>query len=146
MLLNYTTKIDPDKTCAEIGKILSSHGAIGVMTEYDQKDHLVSALRFMIQVGERKMMFKLPADWRPVQKVLQDQREKGRRSIDTSQEEEVRVAWRILKDWMEAQMALVETQMVTTQEVFLLYMMTRDGRTLSEKVIADPRFYLGSGE
>jgi len=36
-LLNYTTKIDPDKTAAEIARCLSSHGASAVMTEYDKE-------------------------------------------------------------------------------------------------------------
>jgi hypothetical protein len=58
----------------------------------------------------------------------------------------VRTAWRIVKDWVEAQMALVETQMVTTQEVFLPYAVMRDGRTLSQHVAADPGLLLGDGK
>ena len=33
-------------------------------------------------------------------------------------EQAVRTAWRIVEDWVEAQLALVETQMVSTQGVF----------------------------
>jgi len=139
MLLNYTTKIDPDKTCSEIGKILSKHGAQAVMTEYDTKNQLVSALSFKIAFGEKQIAFRLPADWRPVQRVLQEQ------GIRADQMMAVRVSWRILKDWVEAQMALVETQMVTTQQVFLPYAIMRDGRTLSDKFISDPSLLLGSG-
>src|SRR5438552_18436509 len=43
----------------------------------------------------------------------------------------VRVEWRIVKDWVEAQLALIETRMVTAQQVFLPYAIMRDGRTLS---------------
>lgn len=139
MLLNYTTKIDPDKTCAEIGKILSKHGAMAVMTEYDKENHLVSALAFKINLNGNQIAFRLPADWRPVQRVLQEQ------GVKCDQMMAVRVSWRIIKDWVEAQMALVETQMVTTQQVFLPYAIMRDGRTLSEKVISDPSMLLGSG-
>ena len=57
----------------------------------------------------------------------------------------VRTAWRIVKDWVEAQMALVETQMVTTRDVFLPYAVMRDGRTLSQHVQNDPGFLLGPG-
>jgi hypothetical protein len=35
--LNYTTKIDPDKTAQEIAKCLSMHGAGAVLTEYDPR-------------------------------------------------------------------------------------------------------------
>jgi hypothetical protein len=57
----------------------------------------------------------------------------------------VRTAWRIVKDWVEAQMALVETQMVTTQQVFLPYAIMKDGRTLTEHVEQNPAFLLGEG-
>jgi hypothetical protein len=43
-------------------------------------------------------------------------------------------------------MALVETQMVTTQQVFLPYAVMGDGRTLSEHVASDPGFLLGEGK
>lgn len=57
----------------------------------------------------------------------------------------MRTAWRIVKDWVEAQMALVETEMVTTQDVFLLYAVMGDGRTLAERVRESPQFLLGAG-
>lgn len=148
-LLNYTTKIDPDKTAAEIAKCLSMHGAQAVMTEYDPKDGLVTAISFKIKMGEQSMGFRLPCDWRLVQRVLAQQKERrgrGADKIDTSQSGAVRVSWRIVKDWVEAQMALVETQMVTTAEVFLPYAVMRDGRTLAQKVAEDPQFLLGDGK
>lgn len=55
----------------------------------------------------------------------------------------VRTAWRIVKDWVEAQMALQETQMVTTAQVFLPYMIMPNGKTVSENVIANPSLLLG---
>ncbi|WP_189339127.1 hypothetical protein [Williamsia muralis] len=33
-------------------------------------------------------------------------------------EHALRVAWRITKDWVEAQLAIIETQMVTPAQVF----------------------------
>ena len=35
-----------------------------------------------------------------------------------------RTAWRIIREWILAQMALIETEMVTVEEVFLPYMLT----------------------
>lgn len=145
-LLNYTTKIDPDKTAAEISKILSMHGASAVMTEYDKEDGSVTALSFKVQSGERSIGFRLPCDWQPVLHVLVEQWEAGKisQSREPERTQAVRVAWRIVKDWCEAQMALVETQMVTTQQVFLPYAMMRDGRTLSEHV-EDKLILIGEG-
>lgn len=57
----------------------------------------------------------------------------------------VRVAWRIVKDWVVAQMALVDTGMVKTEEVFLPYLVTGNGQTLFQKLSND-KFMLGSGK
>jgi hypothetical protein len=54
----------------------------------------------------------------------------------------VRVAWRVIKDWMEAQLALVEIRMVTIPQVFLPWAIMRDGRTLAEHVETNPTFLL----
>jgi len=141
-LLNYTTQIDPDKTAAEIARLLSMAGASGVLTEYE--DGYVTALSFKMRVGEQDMGFKLPCDWKPVQQVLKEQKETNRR-INTSREQAVRTAWRIVLVWVEAQLAIIETKMVTTQEVFLPYAVMKDGRTLAQRVNEDSKFLLGDG-
>lgn len=140
-LLNYTTKIDVEKTIGEIQKMLSTHGAIAMMTNYDQG--IVSALSFQIKVGDNVMAFKLPCDWRPVLEVMKKDPKVPRRMCD--QVQAVKVAWRIVKSWIEAQMALIDTKMVKTEDVFLPYSIMRDGRTLAETMQADPKFLLGSG-
>lgn len=152
-LLNYTTKIDPDKTAAQIARSLSMHGASAVMTEYDKERGIVSALSFKISIGDRDMGFRLPCDWKPVFAILTKDKKPPQKYDEkrlarwTSEWEiqSVRTAWRIVKDWVEAQMALVETQMVTTQQVFLPYAVMRDGRTLSEHVDTNPGLLLGEG-
>lgn len=152
-LLNYTTKIDPDKTAQEIAKCLSMHGASAVMTEYDKERSFVSALSFKISLNGRDLGFRLPCDWKPVFTII-TQGKKNPYSWDDAKKahwrsenelQAVRTAWRIVKSWVEAQMALVECQMVTTQEVFLPYAIMRDGRTLSEHVESNPSFLLGEG-
>lgn len=153
-LLNYTTKIDPDKTAAEIAKILSMHGASAIMTEYDPVDNFVTALSFKIKMGDKDMSFRLPTNWKPVYEILTKNKKRppsyqGQRLAHWQSEHKlqaVRTAWRIVKDWTEAQMALIETQMVTTGQVFLPYMILSGGKTLSEKMAENPTFLLGDGE
>lgn len=151
-LLNYTSAVDADKTAMEIAKILSAHGAKAVLTEYDEKEGTVRAISFKIKLNEQEVGFRLPSDWRPVYEVLyrdkktyanHDSRYDHQQSERRAQA--VRTAWRIVKDWVEAQMALVETQMATTQQVFLPYAVMKDGQTLYEKVINNG-FLLGDGK
>ena len=127
-LLNYTTQIDVDKTIGEIQKLLVKRGAKTLMTEYNEG--VIAVISFKISVGERDMGFRLPCDWRPVLEVMQNDPNIPRKL--KTQFQAVRVAWRIIKDWVEAQMALVDTMMVKTEEVFLPYAIMRDGRTLAE--------------
>jgi hypothetical protein len=132
------------------------HGAQAVMTEYDKEDGYVTALSFKIVLNGQSLGFRLPCGWKPVFEILTEGKKKssslatGNRSLSHWESEHklqaVRTAWRIVKDWVEAQMALVETRMVTTQQVFLPYAIMKDGRTLAEKVTSDPGFLLGSGD
>ena len=139
-LLNYTTKIDADKTAMEIARCLSMHGAQAVLTEYDEKNGTVTSLSFKIALNGNSMGFRLPCDWKPVLRILESDGKVPR--ANKTKEQAVRTAWRIVKDWVEAQMALVETQMVTTAEVFLPYAVMKDGRTLAQHTQENPSFLL----
>jgi hypothetical protein len=141
-LLNYTTKVSIEKTVGEIQKCLASHGAKAVLCEYDVKGNVI-ALSFKVQVGHQDIAFRLPSDWRPVLKLLERDR-KVPRTFRT-QEQALRVSWRIVKDWVEAQMAIVETTMVQLEQVFLSYVITPDGRTLYER-LRDTQFVLPPAE
>ena len=150
-LLNYTTKIDADKTAGEITKCLSVHGASAIMTDYN--DGVLAAISFGIELNGRKMGFRLPCDWKPVFAILTKGKKnphwdetRKRKWISDWEMQAVRTSWRIVKDWVEAQMALVETQMVTTRDVFLPYAVMKDGRTLAQHVETDPGFLLGDGK
>ena len=137
-LFTYTTKIEPSKTIAEIQEELVRHGAKAVMANYTDNG-LIEALSFRVATPEGRIMgIRLPCDPGPVFKVLEKQREEGKvpRGLVTK-EQALRVAWRIVKYWVEAQMALLETQMVKMEQIFLPYAIVRDGRTLFEAMRND---------
>src|SRR6266568_1167420 len=146
-LLNYTTEISAERSISEISKILAKVGARRIMHEYDQNGYIV-ALSFEIILNDQSIGFRLPTDWRPVLRVLETQqktyRSQGKRfRANVDQEQALRVAWRITKDWVEAQAAFIETMMVTTAQVFLPYAITKDGHTLYEYIANNPQFLLG---
>lgn len=154
-LLNYTTTKDASETIAEIQKILANYDVSGIMTEYEGRQ--VSSVSFKMSIGGKTMGFRLPCNWRAVQAVLTTQNEnrgyrrtqygdkRKDRRIDDSDEHSIRVAWRIIKDWVEAQLALVEVNMTTVPQIFLPYAIMKDDRTLSEHVAENPNFLLGNG-
>ena len=144
-LLNYTTQIEAIKTVGEIQGILAAHGAKSILTDYAE-DKTVEALSFMVPTPHGEVAIRLPIDPEAVLKVLTQQNRLGRvprRYLTHTQA--VRVAWRIVKDWVAAQMAILETEMVRMEQVFLPYMITKDGQTLYE-VMVDHHFQLKEGK
>lgn len=131
-LFMETTKIEPEQTVAEIQRILGKYGAGAVMTEYDKGE--VVAVTFKIKLAENKYLpFKLPCRWQPIHQLLCSRYKRGAR-IDLRIQAK-RVAWRQILRWIEAQMALVETNMVKIQEVFMPYLQVSiTGQTFFEKL------------
>ena len=91
---------------------------------------------FTIQTLEGERGIKLPANSAKVQKVLhrqkQDPKCRNRSAIDDSMEQADRVAWRIVYDWLGSQLAILETEMVDLEQVFLPYFINAAGQTLYE--------------
>ena len=142
-LLNYTTSIAPQKTVMEIQTVLSKIGASRILTDFDTEGNIV-ALSFQINNPETgtPISFRLPTDWRPVHETPKRQRVAVR--LQTP-EQALRVAWRITKDWIEAQAAIIETRMVTPAQVFLPYAITKDGGSVYQYIYSNQHL-LGQGE
>jgi hypothetical protein len=138
--LNYTTSIAPERTVAEIQQKLAKAGAFQILHEYRKGTGELIGLSFRIQTPFGNMAFELPARIEAVEAVLQKQVRKGdcRRGFAT-REQAVRVAWRILKDWIEAQLALIETGMVSLEQVMLPFAQNDKGQTLFE-ALAQKKF------
>lgn len=63
------------------------------------------------------------------------------RSLCTK-EQALRVSWRILKDWIVAQMAIIQAKLASLTQVFLPYIVAKDGKTLFEKFSYFPDDFL----
>lgn len=101
MILNYTTTVDAFKTVTEIEYILMKHGAKSIMKNY--KDNNITSLSFLINNGYQDIPVKLPVKIDDCMKVLQKEKKANpRKQIKDTREQAERVAWRILKDWVEA--------------------------------------------
>lgn len=128
-ILNYTTKIDSFKTIAEITKCLVSHGASKIVTDY--QGMIPSAIMFSLMIGDKPVYYTLPANYSGVLRAMEKQ--KISKSYCTK-DQAVRVSWRIIKDWVEAQMAIVEAELADVSEVFLPYAIMASGNTLYQDI------------
>ncbi len=125
-ILNYTTKIDADQTAGEIRIILRKHGAKKILEEYDEKDRL-AALSFIINTPAGEKGIRLPANVKGVMAALR--KDNVLKDYDHAE----RVAWRIVKDWTEAQMAIIDAGMVSMEEVFFPYLLGEGNKTYFEQ-------------
>lgn len=138
---NYSTEISAERSVAEIEKILASFGADAVMKEYTT-DGKVRSLSFTLD-GQG---FKLPANVKGVKEALYPGKRSyhGRDSMKKREEKAYRVSWRIIKDWIHAQLSLIASGQATPQQIFLPYLF--DGkRTLYQKYVEDKLLTEGGG-
>lgn len=120
---NYTSKVGVYESLGEIQGALAAHGARQIMVEYDG-DGKVMALAFSIESPMGRRAFSLPANVEGVRAVMAKQ---GVRDINGQAE---RTAWRNVRDWVLAQMAIIEAGMAQMDEVFLPYLTNGNGQTL----------------
>lgn len=133
--LNYTTKIRAAQTVGECQSILAQAGASSVAVHYE--DGSPTGLSFALKTPHGPRNFTLPVDVSAMQAVLQKAERAGEfaslkkaTSAFTSREHAANVAWRVVKDWLEANLALIAAQMATLSEVMLPYLHVDEDRTL----------------
>lgn len=120
---NYTTTIDVYKSLGEIQGALASHGARKIMVDYDEAGQPVG-VAFGIETPVGPRGFLLPANVEGVRAVL------SRQKVKAQDGQAERTAWRNVRDWIMAQMAIIEAGQVEMEEVFLPYLTDGMGRTL----------------
>jgi len=118
--LNYTTKIAVEKTAQEINMLLGRHGADRVVISY--REGRPVAISFSAPGAHGMAAFTLPVNADAMLEVLirQANRREIPRAFATPEQAE-RVAWRVIKDWLAAQLALIETSMVSLERIMLPY-------------------------
>lgn len=131
-ILNYTTTVDAGKTLAEIQRVLAAHGARRILIDYDDRRE-PSGIAFEIATEFGDRPFVLPARVGRVEATLAQARRQGKVPPRlATREQAVRVAWRIVKDWIEAQLAMIQSGNVTLEEVMLPWMRGKGGQTVFE--------------
>ncbi len=130
-ILNYTTSISTEKTASEIQKKLAIAKAQAVLCEYDE-NAVMCAMSFRISTPHGVVFFRLPANTDGVYKALLNDKKIPKKL--KSKEQAAKVAWRILKDWVEAQIAIVDAEMADMTEVFLPYAQNSDGLTVYQSL------------
>lgn len=125
---NYTSKVSPYESLGEIQKALATHGATKIMIDYNGGKP--TALTFALATTRGLQAFRLPAAVQGTLAVFK------RQKVKEDPEQAEITAWRNVRDWVLAQMALVESCDVPVEQIFFPYMTNNNGETLYDAYVA----------
>lgn len=145
-LLNYTTKVEAEYSQQEIRSMLRHAGASNITESIDRETKKTTGFSFHITTPGGEGVFQLPARIAEAYAVMERQgtlpykpkyrassvarAAEAKRAEGLNKAQAERVAWRILRDWLEAQLALTLVGMVQLEEIFLPYLLVEEGKTV----------------
>lgn len=153
-LKNYTSDVPVSQTIYRIEQVLLRCGIRGIMKEYGI-DQSVTAITFKLEVEGKPLGIRLPVKeeratdilWKEYAGDDYDNKNdtivahranlKKKRRADFA-EQGARTAWRIVQDWVEIQMSMIETGQAEMMEVFLPYVF--DGKRTYYAAIKESKF------
>ena len=140
-----TTEVSPEKTAGEIERMLQMAGVVGVAKTFVEQK--LTAIYFRAQTPSGVLPFLLPVNTNAVYQLMLNKRKEIPRYRDelvvprdvqeTLRAQAERTAWRIIHWWVKSQLALIQTQMVQIEEVFLPYMLVAPNKTLFRQLESD---------
>lgn len=122
-----------------IQEALASHGAKQINLDYE--DGQAVAIIFVLEIGGQRHGFRMPAR---VENVLVKLYGKRRIYTETQKKQAYVTAWACIRDWITAQLALIDIGLVKMEEVFLPYMLIAEKSTVFD-LYEQQQFLLKSG-
>jgi hypothetical protein len=98
------------------------------------------AIAFKMNRGDQPIAFRLPANWQGVLAAMKKDKTIPRRLVCEDQAR--RVSWRVVRDWLRAQLTLIEAGTASIEEVMLPWAVTSDGTTVSQRILGSPNGFL----
>jgi hypothetical protein len=150
-ILNYTTSVPAESSAGFIMGLLGRKGANSISQHF--ANGKLAGISFVFPVGGFPVNFQLPAREDGVLAFMLKQEpwnsRRGCRPEAYTEKLRARagsIAWRILKDWVEAQVAMVEAGQAEMGEVFMPYAITDQGMTMYDQFLGfNQQKQLGSG-
>lgn len=143
-LKNYTSA--GHGTFDKIQKTLSTHGAHKIMYDYAKDSSgLLEAISFALEINGQALAYRLPAMVENVITVMYGKPDRWghKKEVTTTQRDQAyKTAWANVRDWIDAQMAMIDTQQADVAQVFMPYLVQKNGKTLYENVLQNPQLLL----
>lgn len=128
--LNYTTSISAEKSAYECMALLGRYGASHTGLVF-RKDRTPCGLTFRIETRWGERAYEILVESAKTYKVLAAYADEGKiRRGFVSHVQADRVAWRVVRMWLEAQLALIEAGLMDPEKALATAMLVAPGQTL----------------
>ena len=139
MLKNYSSTVAASRSVAWIEQRLVDFGASNISKRYDPATKQLLAIMFQIPRNGMVYPVVLPARIPAAEKALRKARSSRRPPTSEAEqrikEQTERTAWKILADWVDAQLAMIVLEQVEFLEVFMAFLYdSKTGRSFFEQV------------
>ena len=134
-LKNYTSSVSVISSITRIEHRLAQTGATHIAKSYEKERPI--GMMFQVPVNQIPMTFKLPAKADRVFDYMIKQRSRPPKPAqrDAIRMQADRTAWKILSDWVDVQVTLIQIDQAEAIEVFLPYTYdVKNDQTLFEKM------------
>jgi hypothetical protein len=143
---NYTSQLSVEKTISLIERALAKAGASNILKNYEAGT--ISSISFTLfdPTFGKTYFIRLPANVDAVEKILFQKIKRPRKeTIKRIREQAARTAWKLMLDWVEVQLSLIELEQVEALQVFLPYVF--DGEKTFYSALKENNFrMLSSGK
>ena len=140
---NRTSAVPDGKSIAMIQDRLRSIGADEVTIKYATwgDDRYVGALSFSVDVGGKMVSYRLPAKVERIYEVFIEGFEFTDTQLEKKFAQAKRTAWKLIFEWIDIQVTMIQLGQVEAAEVFMPYMIVSwDGTTLFDAAMAGGRY------
>lgn len=118
---NYTSTVPVERTVARIEEVLARAGAFSIVKDYE-KGGALAALSFVVQLPGKSVHVRLPVNTEAVLRILRQKLKRPRAdSLNRLSDQAARTSWKLMQDWVEVQISLIEMQQADFLQVFLPY-------------------------
>lgn len=134
---NYTSQVPVGRAVQHIEDRLVKHGAKNILKLYENQK--LTGIAFIVSVNGKDLPFRLPARIDRVEKQLRGLVKRPRsETMSRISDQAQRTAWKLLADWVDIQMSLIELDQVELIEVFMPYIYDHaKGQTFFERIKED---------
>lgn len=134
---NYTSQIAMEASVSRIERLLVRSGGNNILKGYD-KDRELESLQFSMLINGNTVLFKIQAHRDVISKLmLAEYTRPTAKSHEIIAEQSGRTAWKIISDWVEIQLTMVQLEQMEMAEAFMTKTLNSKGQTFFEVIKKD---------